>query len=274
MTADEEDGVGRLAAAARNLVAACERLGSEQRVQERADIAARVAIEDLAGAAVGTERDRQLRTDAADKAARWALQKKDDVRAAQRYVQRSSVHMANVLRIERAGATPAEGGERQTGRTQRMLEAAVAAIRGDEPYVFVVAASRQHAEELAERLASMVPGSRVTAGSKVYLAGGGQIAVETAHEIGLQWATGRHRGFVSVPVYADHYAIEQACGWALDQHARWGGREQRDGRAELVEAIGELLSKNGCDCECGHDAEGHDGACERCLGCRIEELLR
>lgn len=181
---------------------------------------------------------------------------------------------ANVLRSERAGATPAEGGERKTGRTQRMLEAAVAAIRGGESYVFVVAASRQHAEELAERLASMVPGSGVTAGSKVYPRDGGQIAVETAHEIGLQWATGRHRGFVGIPVYADHYAIEQACGWALDQHAQWGGREQRNGRAELIVAIGELLSENGCDCACGHDAEGHDGDCERCLGCRIEELLR
>lgn len=160
------------------------------------------------------------------------------------------------------------------GATQRMLEAVVAAIRGGESYVFVVAASRQHAKALAERLAAMMPDSSVSGGSKVYPRDGGQIAVETAHEIGLQWATGRHRGFVGIPVYADHYAIEQACGWALDQHAQWGGREQRNGRAELIVAIGELLSENGCDCACGHDAEGHDGDCERCLGCRIEELLR
>lgn len=33
--------------------------------------------------------------------------------------------------------------------------------------------------------------------------------------------------------------------------------------------IGVVLAANGCDCDCGHDAEGHDDACERCLGCRI-----
>ncbi len=39
------------------------------------------------------------------------------------------------------------------------------------------------------------------------------------------------------------------------------------------EAVGELLATNGCDCDCGHDHEGHDGDCDRCLGCRIGMVL-
>jgi len=40
-------------------------------------------------------------------------------------------------------------------------------------------------------------------------------------------------------------------------------------RAFLVLLRG-ILGENGCDCDCGHDVEGHDGDCERCLACRIE----
>jgi len=148
-----------------------------------------------------------------------------------------------------------------------MLEAAVAAIHGSEPQVFVVVADGRHAEELRRRLVAMLPASTL-AGESVYTEHGRRLDVVTAHAIGLQWATGRHRQFLGIPVYADHCAIEQACGWALDQYAQW------DGRAELVAAIGALLSAHGCDCECDHDAEGHDADCERCLGCRIDELLR
>ena len=43
---------------------------------------------------------------------------------------------------------------------------------------------------------------------------------------------------------------------------------------ERVEAAGEIISANGCDCECDHDAESHDESCERCLACRISSALR
>lgn len=39
-------------------------------------------------------------------------------------------------------------------------------------------------------------------------------------------------------------------------------------------AIGEMLSKNGCDCECDHALdEYHEEECERCLACRIDAAL-
>lgn len=39
-------------------------------------------------------------------------------------------------------------------------------------------------------------------------------------------------------------------------------------------AIGEMLSKNGCDCECDHAVEeDHEEECERCLACRIDAAL-
>ena len=34
-------------------------------------------------------------------------------------------------------------------------------------------------------------------------------------------------------------------------------------------AVKLLLEKNGCDCDCAHDAESHDPDCDRCLACRI-----
>lgn len=155
-----------------------------------------------------------------------------------------------------------------------MLRAALAAVHDEPGYVFVVVANHEEGGRVARELVALAGEGATMAGcGKVYV-GTREIAVVTAHEIGLRWATGTHRGFVGIQAFADHFAIEQACGWALDQHARWGGREQRDGRAELVAAIGELLAAHGCDCECGHDTEGHDAACERCLGCQIGELLR
>jgi hypothetical protein len=48
----------------------------------------------------------------------------------------------------------------------------------------------------------------------------------------------------------------------------------RDARlARVVNGIGDLLSDNGCDCECGHDWEGHDDECDRCLACRVNDVL-
>lgn len=43
-----------------------------------------------------------------------------------------------------------------------------------------------------------------------------------------------------------------------------------DARARL-DAVGEVLAAEGCDCpcDCGRD---HDDDCERCLGCRVERV--
>lgn len=46
---------------------------------------------------------------------------------------------------------------------------------------------------------------------------------------------------------------------------------ERDRLREVLDAIGGLLSANGCDCDCEHLADEHDDDCERCLACRIGE---
>lgn len=67
----------------------------------------------------------------------------------------------------------------------------------------------------------------------------------------------------------------------------WCGFDTCDGPPDLlekerakVERVLEVLSQNGCDCECGCDSEGHvksDGHfeedCEPCLACRIEAAI-
>lgn len=40
-----------------------------------------------------------------------------------------------------------------------------------------------------------------------------------------------------------------------------------------LDAVGDVLSANGCDCDCGHHYEEHDDDCERCVGCRVEAAL-
>jgi hypothetical protein len=58
------------------------------------------------------------------------------------------------------------------------------------------------------------------------------------------------------------------CG---EEHARMLGYfVELQGR---VEAAGEVIAENGCDCPCDHDAESHDEQCERCLACRISHAL-
>jgi hypothetical protein len=44
--------------------------------------------------------------------------------------------------------------------------------------------------------------------------------------------------------------------------------EKNRGRANQV------LSENGCDCECGCDADGHSDDCDRCLACLVDAALR
>lgn len=48
--------------------------------------------------------------------------------------------------------------------------------------------------------------------------------------------------------------------------------EIADLRARIA-AVGAVLSANGCECDCGHDDEGHDAECERCWACRVEAAL-
>jgi hypothetical protein len=45
----------------------------------------------------------------------------------------------------------------------------------------------------------------------------------------------------------------------------------RDAR---LEAVADVLSAHGCDCECGCDSDGHGDDCEPCLGCRIEAAMK
>jgi hypothetical protein len=59
-----------------------------------------------------------------------------------------------------------------------------------------------------------------------------------------------------------------ARAWELlnkESHSLW-----REASARL-HAVRELLSANVCTCECEHDE--HDDGCERCLACRIAEVV-
>ena len=49
--------------------------------------------------------------------------------------------------------------------------------------------------------------------------------------------------------------------------------DEREWLLSKIEAVGVLIGKNGCDCDCDHDVESHDEGCERCLACRISETL-
>lgn len=43
--------------------------------------------------------------------------------------------------------------------------------------------------------------------------------------------------------------------------------------ADKIDLVRVLLGRNGCDCDCNHDAESHDGDCDRCLACNISEVV-
>ncbi len=46
-------------------------------------------------------------------------------------------------------------------------------------------------------------------------------------------------------------------------------RALADARARL-DAVGDVLAANGCDCPCGCRWDEHGAECERCLACRVE----
>lgn len=39
-----------------------------------------------------------------------------------------------------------------------------------------------------------------------------------------------------------------------------------------IDAVKTLAERNGCECQCDHGAEGHEG-CDRCLACLIQVEL-
>lgn len=41
-----------------------------------------------------------------------------------------------------------------------------------------------------------------------------------------------------------------------------------------IRSVIEIISENGCDCECGCDTDGHDDDCEVCLACRVGEVVK
>lgn len=50
--------------------------------------------------------------------------------------------------------------------------------------------------------------------------------------------------------------------------------KQLAGQTTRITAVNDLLSANGCDCECDHAIEDdHEEDCERCLACRIDAAL-
>lgn len=49
--------------------------------------------------------------------------------------------------------------------------------------------------------------------------------------------------------------------------------EELDEATAILVAVAKLLMANGCDCECGHDSEGHDDDCERCFACKVSAAI-
>jgi hypothetical protein len=63
-----------------------------------------------------------------------------------------------------------------------------------------------------------------------------------------------------------------ACGGTSSSSAAHAA-EAWNGRAMPL-ALADLLSKEGCSCECEHHPEEHDDDCARCLACRVEEAMQ
>jgi len=40
-----------------------------------------------------------------------------------------------------------------------------------------------------------------------------------------------------------------------------------------IDAVGRVLSENGCDCDCGCFWDEHGDDCDRCLACRVEDAI-
>lgn len=116
--------------------------------------------------------------------------------------------------------------KRQTGRTQRMLEAVVEEARRGE-YVIVWANDEQQVGHLYDRLMEF-EGAEPTnrENGKVYFPGGGSVSVINRHDESADLRGGHSRGaHPSVKTFADHFAaqefVREQAGWAWAQMTRW-----------------------------------------------------
>jgi len=118
---------------------------------------------------------------------------------------------------------------RDTGRTKRMLRAAVAAAQQDRA-VFVVATSQQipgmlqHTLTLAPRL------RRINDRSVWCPEGGGYVRFMEVHE-GMLHRLMKHGcatfadGHTRTVIMIDHHVVEQEFGFGLDQWLRWSRKD-------------------------------------------------
>lgn len=56
-------------------------------------------------------------------------------------------------------------------------------------------------------------------------------------------------------------------------HAVEDVRRERDALRARVDAVGRVLSENGCDCDCGCFWDEHGDDCDRCLACRADDAI-
>lgn len=110
---------------------------------------------------------------------------------------------------------------RGTGRTERMLMAAIK-MAGTGESVIIICANVQHGERLAQRILS-VPTVTAREGSKnnFIVEEKGNIAIMSPAIAPINWRTGWVEGYPNWTVLADHHAIETELAWALSQLEGW-----------------------------------------------------
>lgn len=115
--------------------------------------------------------------------------------------------------------------KRGTGRTTRMLEHAIE--KADKGvYVFVVAATNDHALLLRQQLCKMCEGK--IAGTKVYTKANGQISVESSENKQFEWDRMSFIGaHPSCETLVDHYAIESRFRNILEMLTRFDQKNER-----------------------------------------------
>lgn len=121
----------------------------------------------------------------------------------------------------------------RTGRTTRMLEAAIEKARGGED-VYVVGRNPEQAKYLQLQVAGMTGTEPFATRVRV---GDGEITFETVTHESWNWHTLRHTGmFPTVPVFLDHYALEGQFGHIIEAFHRWDEAVEAGVVAELLEA--------------------------------------
>ena len=59
-----------------------------------------------------------------------------------------------------------------------------------------------------------------------------------------------------------------ACEWALIEVVK-----EREAALEDFAKVRALLARNGCECECLYHHAEHDAGCDRCLACRVADVV-